>query len=111
VHGANAPVWKGPEEAALPAVLEAPGYALPGRFEHVLCAVLRECSHTGWSGRALSRSRALWNFLKKKKNSIAGCFLRVKPKPKKEHGDGWMTGGHETMLHRLLGAPQRGRWT
>jgi len=44
-------------------------------------------------------------FLKKKKNSIAGCFLRVKPKPKKEHGDGWMTGGHETMLHRLLGAP------
>lgn len=68
MHGANAPVWKGPEEAALPAVLEAPGYALPGRFEHVLCAVLRECSHTGWSGRALSRSRALWNFLKKKKN-------------------------------------------
>jgi len=67
VHGANAPVWKGPEEAALPAVLEAPDYALPGRFEHVLCAVLRECSHTGWSGRALSRSRALWEFLKKKK--------------------------------------------
>ena len=86
MHGANAPVWKGPEEAALPAVLEAPGYALPGRFEHVLCAVLRECSHTGWSGRALSRSRALWNFLKKKKIKKTEKQKNRKTREKRKNG-------------------------